>query len=391
MTTLAITNIGLIASGDIRRPTLDADTVVIQDGLISAIGAAEVLTITQPDAVVDANGLALLPGLIDSHVHPVIGDFTPRQNTLGFIDSSLHGGVTTMISAGEAHFPGRPKDPVGTKALAVLAHLSFENARPSGVKVHAGSLILEPGLTEGDFSELEKAGVWLVGEVGLGQVHSPEDAAPMVEWAHRHGFKVLMHTGGTSIPGSSTVTADDVLAVRPDVVCHLNGGPTACSSEDILRIIRETPFAVEIVQCGNQKAALLILEELVARDELHRLILGNDAPSGTGVIPLGILRTVAFLASCGGLDPARAIACATGNTARLFGLRTGRVEVGAEADLVLADAPMGAVGTDAFEALACGDLPGISMVLIDGQVMVRRSRNTPPPRRRASVQSSTPD
>ena len=49
MTTLAITNIGLVASGDIRRPTLEADTVVIEDCLIAAVGAAEVLTIAEPD------------------------------------------------------------------------------------------------------------------------------------------------------------------------------------------------------------------------------------------------------------------------------------------------------------------------------------------------------
>ena len=62
-----------------------------------------------------------LPGLIDSHVHPVAGDWTPRQNQLGWIDSCLHGGVTTMISAGEVHMPGRPKDVVGLKALAITA------------------------------------------------------------------------------------------------------------------------------------------------------------------------------------------------------------------------------------------------------------------------------
>ena len=47
-----------------------------------------------------------MPGLIDSHAHPVFGDFTPRQQTQNFIESGLHGGVTTVISAGEVHLPG---------------------------------------------------------------------------------------------------------------------------------------------------------------------------------------------------------------------------------------------------------------------------------------------
>ncbi|MBU2602023.1 MAG: amidohydrolase family protein [Actinobacteria bacterium] len=383
MSTLAITNVGTMVSGDLARPRLDADTVLVTDGRIAAIGGSELAQDTR--VVVDANGSTLLPGLIDSHVHPVIGDFTPRQRMLDFIDSCLHGGVTSMISAGEAHFPGRPKHPAGVKALALLAHESFKNARPSGVKVHGGALILEPGLTEADFAELAAFGCWLVGEVGLGGVSKPEDAAPMVKWAHRHGFKVLMHTGGTSIPGSSTVSAADVTAVKPDVVCHLNGGPTAVAPDEIERIITETNLAVEIVQCGNFQAALIIARLLQERGELGRLILGNDAPSGTGVIPLGILRNLAFLSSVGGVEPAEAIACATGNTARVFGLDTGMIEVGRAGDLVLADAPLGSAGANALDALRYGDLPGVAMVVIDGHIKVDGSRNTPPPTRKASV------
>ena len=59
--------------------------------------------------VIDVSGRYLLPGLIDSHVHPVFGDWTPRQNQIGWIDSTMHGGVTAMVSAGEVHLPGRPK------------------------------------------------------------------------------------------------------------------------------------------------------------------------------------------------------------------------------------------------------------------------------------------
>ena len=113
-TKLVIRNIGLLLGGDLERPILDADTVVVKDGRI-------------------ANGTALVPGLIDSHVHPVVGDWTPRQNQLGWIESCLHGGVTTMISAGEVHMPGRPKDVVGVKALAITAQRSFAALRPSGV------------------------------------------------------------------------------------------------------------------------------------------------------------------------------------------------------------------------------------------------------------------
>jgi enamidase len=76
---------------------------------------------------------------------------------------------------------------------------------------------------------------------------------------------------------------------------------------------------------------------------------------------------------------------ATGNTARVYGLPVGVIAAGREADICLVDAPIGSVGTNALEALAAGDLCGISMILVDGQVKVGRSRNTPPAARAGEI------
>ena len=151
--TLAIVNIGLMLSGDLGKPILDADTLLANDGKITAIGSRADCDVDSADRVVDAKGVTLCPGLIDSHVHPVAGDWTPRQSQLNWIDSSLHGGVTTMISAGEVHMPGRPKDIVGLKAMAIAAQRWFTNFRPNGVKVHAGAPIIEQGMEEQDFKD----------------------------------------------------------------------------------------------------------------------------------------------------------------------------------------------------------------------------------------------
>src|SRR5215471_18950575 len=151
---LVIRNIGLLLSGDLQRPILDADTVVANDGRITAIGREKEVDTEGATRVIDANGITLAPGLIDSHVHPVAGDWTPRQNQLGWIDSCLHGGVTTMISAGEVHTPGRPKDVVGLKAMAIFAQRAFSAFRPGGVRIHAGAPVIEHGMEEEDFKEL---------------------------------------------------------------------------------------------------------------------------------------------------------------------------------------------------------------------------------------------
>ena len=376
-----IKNIGQIVSGNIEAPLLDADSVLIADGKFHTVGRG---LDADADTVIDAKGSTLIPGLIDSHCHPVFGDFTPRQRTMDFIESGLHGGLTTMISAGEVHLPGRPKDIVGLKALAIVAAKASANLRPAGVKVHGGAPILELGLVEEDFAEMARAGVKLVGEIGLGSVKTGKDAAPMVRWAKKHGMTVTIHTGGPSIAGSNPISAEVVLEADPHVVGHINGGTTSMSEREIDSLVA-TSMALEIVHCGNGKTALHTLARARDARALQRIIIGNDAPSGTGVVPLGILRVIAHLASLGGIAPEMAICMATGNTARVYGLPVGQIAAGREADCCLVDAPVGSVGRTALEALRAGDLFGISMALIDGQIRIGRSRNTPPAARAAEV------
>ncbi len=385
MSTVLLKNIGTLLSGDISHPVVAADAIWIDKGLITAVGTLRDMDEAAAQTVIDCAGTTVTPGLIDSHCHTVLGDFTPRQKQLDFLDSELHGGVTTIISAGEVHLPGRPKDPAGVKALAVLAAKSFENFRPGGVKVLGGALILEKGLQEKDFEELAREGVRVVGEIGLGSVKSAEEAAPMVRWAKKYGMTVMMHTGGTSIPGSSTVTAEQVIQTNPDVVSHLNGGPTAVSMAEAEKLITRTELALEFVHCGNPRVAVEAARMIVEHGALDRVIIGNDAPSGTGVVPLGVLRVMNLLASLTPMTPAQTVCMASGNTARVYGLNRGVIAPGREADLVVMDAPMGSVGADAPTAIEAGDVPAVSLVLIDGRIVVDKSRNTPPPKRPPQV------
>jgi enamidase len=382
-----ITGIGQVVSGDIAAPLMDADSIVIEDGRIAAIGRG---LDSDADIVIDAHGTTVFPGLIDSHAHPVFGDFTPRQRTLDFIESSLHGGVTTVISAGEPHLPGRPRDIVGLKALAIAVARSYANFRPGGVKVRAGAPILELGLVEADFAEMAAGGVRLIGEIGLGSVKTGAAAAPMVAWGRAHGMVSTFHTGGPSLPGSAAVGADDVLEANPDVAGHVNGGTTSLSEADIERLVASSGIALELVHCGNGRTALVALAMAAEAGALGRVILGNDAPSGTGVVPLGILRLMAHLASLGGIAPEIVVCLASGNTAGVHGLDTGVLAPGRAADLCVLDAPVGSVGTTALDALANGDLPGISLVMVDGVAVAGRSRNTAPAGRQAEVVKGPP-
>ncbi|MBI2257133.1 MAG: Enamidase [Proteobacteria bacterium] len=377
-TRLAIRNIGLILSGDIQNPILAGDAVLVENGKISAVGKAKDLDLDNADTVIDAQGVALVPGLIDSHVHPVAGDWTPRQNQIGWIDSSLHGGVTTMISAGEVHMPGRPKDIVGLKAMAIFHQRAYAAFRPGGVKLHGGAPVIEPGMIEQDFKDLADAGVKLLGEIGLGGVKDGPTAHKMASWARKYGIQSTIHTGGPSIPGSGLIDKDIVLEVDADVVGHINGGHTALPDSQIRCICEGCKRGLEIVHNGNERAALFTLRTAREMNQLERVILGTDAPAGSGVQPLGILRMVSMLSSLGDVPAEVAFCFATGNTTRMRKLDTGLIEKGMAADFVFLDKAQHSAGKDLLESVRLGDLPGVGMVVIDGVPRIQRSRNTPP-------------
>ncbi|MFO1127511.1 MAG: amidohydrolase family protein [Rhodospirillales bacterium] len=374
---LLIRNIGLLLSGDLAAPILDADAMLVEDGRIAGVGRSADFD-AEGARVVDARGTTVAPGLIDSHVHPVFGDWTPRQSQLGWIESTLNGGVTTMISAGEVHLPGRPKDVVGVKALAITAQRAYAGFRPGGVKVHAGAPVLEHGMVEEDFRELAAAGVTLLGEVGLGSVKAGDEAQEMVAFARKYGIRSTIHTGGPSIPGSGLIDKDVVLAADADVIGHINGGHTALPDEQIVCLCEGCRRAIEIVHNGNLRSGLLALRTAKELGQLERVILGTDGPAGSGVQPLGILRMIATLASLGEMPAEIAFCFATGNTAAIHGLDRGRIAPGLAADLVFLDRAQHTAGRTLLESVQLGDLPGVGMVIIDGVVRIGRSRNTPP-------------
>src|SRR5258708_6477547 len=334
-TRLLIRNIGLLLSGDLKNPILDADTLLAVDGKITAVGRQKDVDAEGATVVIDAKGTALAPGLIDSHVHPVAGDWTPRQNQIGWIDSYLHGGVTTMISAGEVHTPGRPKDVVGLKAMAIFAQRAFSAFRPGGVRIYAGAPVIEHGMVEEDFKDLATAGVTMLGEVGLGSVKDGATARQMVAWARKYGMQSTIHTGGPSIPGSSLIDKDIVLAADADVIGHINGGHTALPDDQIVALCEKSPRALEIVHNGNEKAALLTLRTAKDLKHLDRVILGTDSPAGSGVQPLGILRMISMLSSLAHVRAEVAVCFATANTARIPNLDCGLIEPGCAATFVI--------------------------------------------------------
>ncbi|OBI75776.1 amidohydrolase family protein [Mycobacterium asiaticum] len=392
MSTLAITGADAVFSGDLDDPVLtDTDTVVCREEVIIAVGHHDELIdeIESADWVLDAQGSTVAPGLIDSHCHVVLGDYTPRQKTVDFLASYVHGGITRVVSPGEIHAQGRPHTALGVKALAIAAKECFDNFRPGGMTVHAGAVVLEPTLQEPDFAELQRAGIRLA-KFGFGAYSDPADGADQIRWAQRHGITVMCHSGGASIPGSKPISPEHLMLLRPDVCGHINGGPTSLDESGVDEVIEQSDMALQLVQAGNLKSAVRILRKADDSGQLHRIVIGSDTPTGTGVMPLGVIKTIAELSSLSGMDPARVWAAATGNNSRVWGLGAGLACEGAAADLVVMDAPWGSTASRARDALAIGDIPGISAVVCGGRVTALRSRNTPRAARLATVEPDLP-
>ena len=381
----AIINLKKIISGDWRDPIVEGDSIFMEDGKIVAVGKVDAKDISSADVVIDADGATAIPGLIDSQVHNTFGDYTPRQKTVGFLESYVHGGTTTCISASEVHVPGRPKDPEGVKALALAAKRCFDDYRPGGMKVFAGSIILEPGLTEADFQEMAKKGIWLA-KAGFGAVKSPYDYAPMVAWAKAAGMITTVHTGGSSIPGSSGIWVDHLLKMQPHVSFHVNGGPVAMPDADFPRIVNESQIALQICTAGNLRTALLIAKLAMDADQFDRFLIATDTPTGSGIMPLGMLYTITHLCSLMDMSVESAIAAATGNNATVYGINSGFLKPGKEADVVILDACVGGSKDNATDAIRNGDIPAVAAVVTAGiPRFVGKSRNTPAPMKSVRV------
>jgi enamidase len=386
MSSLLIQNIGALVTGDIDKPLASADSIYVEDGVIRAVGK----NLSQrADSVIDAQGITAIPGLVDSHSHPSIGEYTPAQNSLSWITNYMHGGVTALISAGELHIPGLPLPPDARTALslALVTKRCYDNLRPSGVKVFAGTLLLVPGLSEKDFDEIAAAGIRLVKFIFYDYSLLPNgEAERYVRWAHARGIKVKIHSGGVSRSGVSQIAGWEIVSrIKPDIIGHITGGPIPMAEAEMIRIVAETDHYVESCSSGNYRMALVLARAVKQHNAYRRVLIGTDTPGGTGIIPRGILREVSYLSSVGEIPPEKVLCMATGNVGRAHGLDIGFIQEGRPADIVLLHKITGSVAEDALDCFAKGDLPGISTVIIDGEVRVAgRSQQTPPPERAAT-------
>lgn len=386
MSSLLIVNLSSVVTGDWRHPLREVSSIYIEDGRIAEIPSSR----SDADTIIDARGLIAAPGLIDTHVHPTFGDFTPTQNSVGWMDAYLHGGVTSLVSAGELHVPGLPleePEPRIFKYLAVLAKRCSENLSQKP-RLYAGTLLLTPGLTEGDFDEIAADGIGCVKFIFYPYGDDVNESERYVRWCRERDIVVKIHTGGVSRSGVSRPAGLDVVKeIQPDVAAHITGGPIPMPASEMKMVVHDMACALEIATAGSFLRDIELMQAVHEAEALDRIIVGTDTPSGTGVLPRAMLRNVALLASLCDTSPAEAWCLATGNAALAHRLPGGFLAEGKPADLVLIGKIAGSVGEDGLDGLRVGDIPGISFVIVNGEIAVRnRSDQTPPPETLAVIE-----
>ncbi|RLB02104.1 MAG: adenosine deaminase [Deltaproteobacteria bacterium] len=382
--TILIRNISRIVTGDISNPVHEADSIYIENGYFKEIGTTK----KEADLIIDASGMVVCPGFIDSHVHPVCGGYTPVQQCLDWITPYLHCGTTSMVSAGELHVPGLNVLTADARYFKYLAILSRQwySTRFANVKLEAGTVILLPGLSEMDFDELAEFRCKNVKFIYF-PYDRMDEAKQYVAWAKKRGMVVKIHSGGVSRSGVNIpADAEVIFQLSPDIVAHICGGPIPMTFQDIKEVISSRSFWIEICYCGNLTLVPKVIDLCVEAGVLDRVILGTDTPSGTGVTPRGLMRLIALIAAHSDLSPEMAICMATGNTARAHRLDTGFIQEGKPADLLILDSVPGSEGKSPLDNLHIGNLVAIALVMIDGQVIISgRTEQLPPPERQITL------
>lgn len=380
-------NIGEAFTGIFEQPTANINAIVIDDGIVASFDSG---TADNPNISVDCKGMTVAPGLVDTHVHPTLGDYGTKQQSVGYLQQMVHGAVTRVMSAGEVHVPGR----TGAEAAFAIAHaafVSYKSYQPLGMKVHGGAMLFEK---DTEFSHIDRAyaaGMRIIGEVGIGGLKDPVRSGELSMYARDLGMTVHMHCGCTSDrgPGGDAhpyFGAQDVLTVRPSIASHMNTFASLSDADiDLLCSHENAPPYIEVVQAGGTRSMLRVVERLSDKGELDRLLIGTDTPTGYGITSLGVMKTIGDICSLGGVAPETGWAIASGQGARAFGVDGNQLVIGKDADIVVMDASLGSVESSASTALAAGEFPGVALVMTDGQIRIRGSLCTLRARRIADV------
>lgn len=351
--------------------------VVIEDGRILDVGVG-----LDGDEAIDLEGLWLLPGIIDCHVHVMISTvnllrIAQTPFSLNFyeavrnLERTLMAGVTSVRDAGgadlgvkEAVERGLIRGPRMKIAVSIMSQTGGHGDTWFACGAPLPFLVPHPGRPDGicDGSgevlrktrEIVRAGADVIKVCSTGGVLSPRDRPThsqflpeelevIVTEARAHGLAVMAHAQGTS--GIKNALRAGVRSIEHGIYLDDEAIDLFQQTEAFLVPTLVAPLGVLENPEGIPEASLQKAREVI---EVHRDSIQRAAEAGvkiamgtdSGVIAHGrnleeLIQMVEV-----GMDPMQAIVASTKTAAENLemGDRFGTIEAGKDADLITLNA-----------------------------------------------------
>jgi len=381
---VTVVKAGLLIDGTGNPPLRDV-LILIEGNRITQITQQE--EIPPGATVIDASQQVVIPGLIDTHVHP--GDRANagpspeyRASVIQHLKQALDFGVTTIFSLGldpDSNFAIRDEswgdDFDGSRMLTAGTGFTAVGGHPTQLGSDLPNQIDDPALARQRVQELAAQGVdglkiWVAPLSGLPTIKA-EVSRAIIDEGHKHNLRVFAHLntaedtqtlveaqldGVTHIPGDSYEEETIQLMLRqgttvaPMLVQKKKGLVFSEDSElfedpfvrqvlgqevDKLKeaLAQTTPEALERWSQSYQQGKENVLR---LKDAGVRLAVGTD--SNTSFAPVGLIthKEIETLVEAG-LSPMEALVAGTRGSAEWAGVsdRLGTLEAGKLADMLI--------------------------------------------------------
>ncbi|MDA1092879.1 MAG: amidohydrolase family protein [Acidobacteria bacterium] len=382
-----------VITGD-GGPPLGGGVLLVDDGVIQAVGLAANVTIPEGATVVDLTGKTVMPTLVDLHGHVgFVDDLSfdnanyTRENIIDQLNRYAYNGVGVIVSLGtdpgDIAFTIKADQEAGNLGGARL-HTAFRGiARPdagpgaptmrptafgAATVEEAVARVDEIAATDADFLK-----IWVDSRGGSIEKLGPDLYRPIIEAAHGHDLRVIAHIFDAAdarelvdagVDGfahlARDVEMDDELVaaivehgvfVMPNLAVSergRNADPPAwlddpllaeSVSPEVIARIREsyanrTP---EAVAAGAESFAMMLRSLKKLSDAGARLVFGADTGIQDHIQGFMEHHELSLIVEAG-IPPAKAIQIATSVSAEVLGVDTGLLAPGKRADFLVLDA-----------------------------------------------------
>jgi imidazolonepropionase-like amidohydrolase len=337
---------------ELRRE--DDAAVVVSGGWIEAVGPAAQFAFPDDAETVDASGLLVLPGFIDTHVH--IGFYEPREVLLG--------GVTTVRDLAwppERIHPlarrSRERDFDGPTVLAAGPMLTVAGGYPTRAPwapKGTGRIVNTPDEAQPVVARTADEGASVI-KVALNPAVGPTlglaTLRAIVEAAHERGLKVTGHVFGLD-------ELDKAIEAGADELAHILMSPQRIPPATIERMVAAGMAVVPTTSIFFGRERSVAIENVRAYVEAGGLVLYGTDLGNKGPRPGIDSREIEGMRAAG-LETGDIVAAATVRAASWLGTpEIGAIAAGLAADLIAVP----------------GDALTDSSLLSDVRMVIRRGR-----------------